>query len=164
MNYATVTSIIELLPILPQTNTVDGYTATAALLSNHISRADAYINGFIARRYDISAFTGIPPLLQNISEDITSYYIMRSEFTADNQNDNTWIDKFKDALDILKEVKDGNIDLFYNDGSLIPEREKDSNTSFVESNTENYQSFFDEDKSLNWKVDSNKLDELKERR
>jgi hypothetical protein len=167
MSYATATTVISLLPILPQTSTSSGYTATTSLVTSHISRADNIINGKIVKRYDISGFdtTGsVPPILISLSEDITSYFTMRSYFSSDNQNENEWVDKFLLAKETLDMLREGDMDLFDTAGSLIPERETDLGDGLVVSSTEEYQSFFDEDEPINWKVDDDKLTSIRDAR
>lgn len=159
MSYSTATSILIILPGLPQTTTSSGYTATAALIGSHITRADNIINGKIARRYDVGGFvSSAPPLLQTVSEDIASYFSYRSLYSSDNQNFNEWTDKFKDAMTILDEILNGDLDLVDSSGNLISERESTTTNGEVDSNTIDTQSFFDVDEPTEWAFDSDMLD------
>lgn len=161
MAYSTATSILLVLPGFPQTSSSDGYSLTVSLLDRHITRSDSLINGKIAERYDVSNFTSsVPPLLRLLSEDITSYYSMRSEFSGDNQNKNEWIDKYELALDELNEIRDGKISLVDTAGSLISEREADSTTGRVDSSTEDYSPAFDVDDFLDQKFDADRLSDI----
>lgn len=164
--YATSTSILVILPGMPQTSTVSGYTSTVAIIDSHISRADSYINAKISNRYDVSGFDtvgSVPPLLKMLSEDIASYYTYRSQFSADNQNVNEWTEKFKDAIEVLNQIRDGDMDLVNTTGSLITEL-TDTENDMVTSSTEDYQSYFDEDSPLDWKVDDDKLESINDAR
>lgn len=161
MAYSTATSILVVLPGFPQTTTSEGYSETTVLLDKHISRADSLINGKIAERYDVSNFTSdVPPLVRLLSEDITSYYAMRSQFSGDNQNRNEWIDKYEMALDELNEIRDGKASLVNTAGSLISERETSSSDGRVDSNTEDWTPAFDVDDTLDQKFDSDRLDDI----
>ena len=164
MSYSTNTTILSYFPQLPQTTTSAGYTQTVAIINSHITRADTLIKGKIASRYDIAGFTAsVPPLLRTISEDIASYFSFRSWFSQDNQNVNEWTDKFKEAESMLDMIRKGDMDLFNTAGALIAERAS-SNISLVDSNNLDYQPYFDEDGPLEWKVDSEKLDDINEKR
>jgi len=165
MAYSTGTTILILLPGLPQTTTTSpAYTNTTALISQHIDRADNIINSKIATRYDVSSFTtSVPPLLKTISEDITSFFTYRSEFSSDNQNFSEWTDKFKEAMALLDELRKGDLDLVDSGGNIIDEVTT-SSVDRIESTTQNYQPFFDEDDSINWKVDGDKITDIEDNR
>lgn len=162
MAYSTDTSILAILPGLPQTTTAARYTNTVSLIGNHISRADNLINSKIAKRYDVP-FTTTPPIIKTLSEDITSYFTYRSVFSGDNQNDNQWTDKFKDAVEILDQIRDGKMDLIDTSGSLVPERSTTAST-IVDSNTRQYAPFFNVDTSTSWEHDPDLLDEVEDDR
>lgn len=165
MSYSTLSSILLLFPNLPQTTTTSGYSVTAAVITPHITRADNVINGKISGRYDVKNFaTSVPPLLQTISEDIASYFSFRSFFSNDNQNFSEWTDKFKDAIDLLNEIRDGEIDLVDSSGNVISELEATSSNGMVDSNTMDTQSFFDIDEPTEWKFDDDALSSVEDKR
>lgn len=166
MAYSTNTSILLLLPGLQQTTTEAGYTETSALIASHVARADTVINAKIAKRYDVSGFntTGsVPPMLKTISEDMASYYSYRSLYSSDNQNFNEWTDKFKEAMELLDEIRDGDIDLVNTTGSVIQERTSATLDKII-ANNENHQTFFDIDDPLDWDFDEDRKDEVKDAR
>ena len=165
MSYSTVSSILTLFPNLPQTTTANGYSVTAAVILPHISRADNVINGKISGRYDVKNFTvSVPPLLKTISEDITSYFSFRSFYSSDSQNVNEWTDRFKEAVEILNEIRDGDVDLVDSIGDVIGEREATSTDGMVDSNTIDTQSFFDVDDPTSWKFDDDMISTVEGRR
>jgi phage gp36-like protein len=159
MAYCTAANIISQIPLLPQTTTAAGYTATAAIIASHISRADALIDGKCAARYTVP-FTTTPALVQSISEDITSYYTFRSLFSRDNQNINSWVDRYKEAIKMLDEIRDGNLDLV-GAVELTPEKEIEER---ITSTTENYYPFFDVDSDLSWAFNADELDDVGDNR
>lgn len=164
MAYSTSTTITLLLPGLPQTTSAAGHSTTIAIIEQHITRADNIINGMIAQRYNVSGFTtSVPPLLKTISEDITSYFSYRSFFSGDNQNFNEWTDEYKAAMESLKKIREGDLDLVNSTGSLLPEVES-SSVDRIESTTQDYQPFFDEDGVTDWAVDDDKLTNIKDNR
>ena len=164
MAYSTSTTITLLLPGLPQTTSAAGHSTTIAIIEQHIARADNVINGKIATRYQVSNFTSsVPPLLKTISEDITSFYTYRSLFSSDNQNLSEWTDKFEEAMKMLKELHDGDMDLVDENNNIIDEITT-SAIDRIESTTQDYQPFFDEDEPVDWKTDDDKLTNIKDNR
>lgn len=162
--YATNTTVVLNYPGFPQTTTSAGWTATLSIIDGNISRADNLINAKLAQRYDVSSFaTSVPPLVKSLSEDISTYYTLRAEFSGDNKNVNEWAEKFKDSIDILNEIRDGTIDLVDSSGNVVDERST-SVESMISSNTKDYAPTFGEDGDLNQSVDSTKLDDLEDAR
>jgi len=161
----TYTSILTLLPGLPQTSTDAKFTETTELINSHRTRADNIINSVIAKRYDITQFTttAIPPILQTVAEDIVAYMTFISLYSADNQNANEWVEKFEKAMEILGKIRDGKMDLVNSNGNLISERES-ATSEWVASTSEEYTPFFNVDSATSWKFDSDKLDEISDDR
>lgn len=166
MSYSTNTTIVLLLPGMPQTSSSKNYSATVAVIDQHIARADNIVNGKIVARYDISSFDtagSVPPILRTLSEDITSAYSYRSFYSADNQNNSDYLDKFNEAMETLNEIRDGDLFLFDTSGSLIEERVSTTDDgALVTSNTEDYTSTFDEGPVLGWLVDPDKIDAIED--
>ena len=164
MAYATAATILTLIPGLPQTTTSAGYTTTSARITSHITRADNMINGKISNRYEVSAFSSVvPPLLISLSEDITTYFVLRSIYSSDNQNVTQWLEKFELATDMLDLIRDGKMDLVNTAGSLIGIRSTTA-MSLVDSNTQDYAPTFGEDKVLDWIADTEKLNDISDDR
>ena len=168
MGYATYTSILANNADLPQTTTTGGYTATVAIINNHIARADAFINAKLARRYSVP-FTTTPPLILMIAEDITSYYTYRSLYAQDNQNTSTRLSEYAGpegtitAFALLEQIRLGEMDLVDTAGSLISETASEQDDA-VEMTNEEYVPIFDVDDTLNQEVDSNRLTDIAARR
>ncbi|GAF78649.1 unnamed protein product [marine sediment metagenome] len=158
---ATTTNIIPNLPGLPQTDTSSGYTATVALVDRHLTRAENLVNGTIGVRYEVPFSQGAcPPMLTTIVEDIVSYYTLRSFFSKDNQNENDYTDEFKDAVEQLKAIRDGDVSLVSTTGSLTPERPVTEDLD-LSSNVTDKQSFFDKDEPTSWHFDEDLLDDIR---
>ncbi|MHA1866627.1 MAG: phage protein Gp36 family protein [Candidatus Heimdallarchaeaceae archaeon] len=163
MAYSTYTSILNILPGLPQTSTQAGYSETVLVIQSHITRADSIIDSKCARRYAVP-FSSTPPLIQTISEDITAYFSYRSFFTQDNQNLSDYFEELKqNALDLLDQIQQGKLDLVDNSGNLIEEKSSED-LDLVDSNTREYQPFFDIDTTTSWNFDSSRLDEVDDAR
>lgn len=157
----TATSMLPLMPILPQTDTSVGYSDTVSKLDSHITRAESFVNTHIVRRYDISGFSasGHPPVLKTLTEDITAYYYLRPQFTGDNQNNNEWVEAYLKAEEMLKDLKDGNCDLIDEDNGIIEER-TDANEDRIEGNNEDYHPTFDQGEVLSQYVDPDKISDI----
>jgi len=156
MYLETVTSILPLLPTLPQTSSSEGYTSTISLLGSHVTRAESLINSKIANRYNLSGytFTNAPPILKTLTEDIAGYYILRSYYSADSQNISEWVLKFEEAVQLLDQLGTGQMNLTDSTGSLIV---ASTTLGDIESNTETFDPTFSENSPLTWGVDTSKF-------
>jgi phage gp36-like protein len=164
MAYSSLSSILLVLPGLPQTSTSAGYSTTAAVVGRHITRADALIDSKIARRYSVP-ISPTPPLIGSLSEDITAYYSYRSFYTQDNSNRNEYFEELRaNALSTLDEIRDGKLDLVNTSGSLISERSTEATSGVLDSTNKDYQPFFDVDDELNWKFDADLIDAVGDKR
>jgi len=163
MAYSSLTAIQTVLPGLPQTTTASGYSETSLVVGRHITRADSLINGKISKRYSVP-IDPTPPLLANLSEDITAYYTYRSFYSQDNLNRLEYFeDLLKLAMDTLEQIREGDIDLVDTAGSLIEEiTEKEG--GIVDSNMKDYQPLFDIDDSFDWDFDSELKSEVEDAR
>lgn len=154
-NYATTTSISQLLPYALKTNTTTGDTVGTSNFSKHIDRAEGLVNGYIAGRYSLP-FTTVPPILITITEDISCYYFIRSTYVQDGQRKNEYADAFKDAIGQLESIRDGKTPLALTNGSLIPQ----ITTSKYLSSTKGYSPTFNEDDPEDWDIDADKLTDI----
>jgi len=159
MAYSSITSILSIVPMLPQTTTDAGYSITVATINRHITRADAKINSIISKQYAVP-LSPTPPLIASIAEDIATYYTCRSFFTQDNYNKlDSMFEFMTDALKDLGQIALGNINLVDTSGSQIP-KVGDVGESFVDSTTIDAQSFFDIDSEYNWKFNDDLVDNI----
>lgn len=167
MSYASATSIITNNQDLPQTTTEAGYAATMAIIDAHISRVDALINAKIARRYSVPV-SPTPPLIANIAEDITSFYTYRTLYAKDNQNTANRLEDYltpeaQSAFALLDDIRKGSLDLVDTAGSLIAESGAVVDDYIIGLN-EDYHTTFDMDGPLDWKIDSDRLDSIRDGR
>ena len=160
--YATTSSLLLLLPGLPQTTTAAGYTSCVALMGSQITRAEALIDAKIGGRYTLP-LSPIPPVIRAIAEDISGYYIYRSYSIQDNQNRANYEalrDIYQDAIKQLDEIGSGALDLMDTSGSAVAETIEHG----ADSNTIDYQPFFDVDDPTDWAFDSENLDDVADKR
>lgn len=146
-NYATTTSISELIPNFLSQNTTTADKVGTALFSRHIDRAESIVNTYIVARFDLP-LSPVPPVLRTLTEDIACYFAVRSAYTQDGQNKNQYFTEYKEALKILEKLQKGEINLSNTDGSDVP-----SISTRYSSSTEGYTPIFGIDNPENWKVD-----------
>jgi phage gp36-like protein len=162
--YVTSTNILDIVPMLPQTTTASGYSNTSMVVDRHITRAESYVNGKLSQRYDVPfTSTAIPPLVKTITEDIATFYVFRSLFTQDNQNYNEYLESYKTADELLKEIQSGDIDVILSTGETAPEKSGSDNED-ISSNVTGKSAFFNVDNSLDWKFDDELLDDIRDKR
>ena len=161
--YSTYTSILTIVPGMPQTASSSGYSACTAVISKHLNRASALVDGKLSKRYSVPV-TDSCPIIDLIADDIASYYTYRSYYRQDNHNR---MEDMKEtcemALATLEQIRNGEIDLVDSSGNVIAERSTGAH-SLVDSNTKDYQPFFDVDKETDWHFDDDLLDSILDKR
>lgn len=163
--YATTSSISELLPSFLAGNTTTSDTAGVALFSRHIDRAEGVVKSYCGARYDLSGLrvgtttTNVPPLLRTLSEDIASYFAMRGSYVQDGNQKQAYLDEYKLAMDTLNLIRRGELKLADTSGAELAGR-----SGRYVSSTQNYSPVFDLDEPESWSVDKDKLDDMESAR
>lgn len=153
-DYATTTSIANLAPGYLEADTTSVDDVASARFSAHITRAESIVNASIGRRYALpfivgTSTTNVPPIIRTITEDIATYYALRGSFSQDGKVRNPYLDDYKAAMTMLKEIADGTMPLTYTNGSEVP---ADSSNLFV-STTRNFRPIFGLDDATEWRRD-----------
>lgn len=157
MGYYVVTDDIRTLMI-----GIEFDQLTSDLSVKCINQAEAEINKYLSKRYDISSFinttTSVPPIVRSLTEKLSVGYMYRYMARTTKDEMDRANEYIKDSLENLQNLSVGNLDLLNTAGSAITE--KATSSYRIQSNTDGYHSTFDEDDPLKWKVDSNKLDDI----
>lgn len=160
-NYATTTSLaIRMI-------NVSFDTATTALATEMINDAEAEINKWLSRRYDIgSAYfqttTSIPPVVRMLCMRLSEGYMWKAMSRGGKESLERGDGMIKPVMDNLKAIAEYEAELLDTAGSLIVDM---SNTSCrVLSNTKDYSNTFNEDPALNWNISGTKLDDIADER
>lgn len=157
--YFSTTSISIVLPGFLKSNTTTSDAEGTSIFSRQIENAEGKVNSAIANRYDISAFTAIPPLLRKLTEDIAIYsVVMKTGYRANNRNQ--YMDDFKMANETLKSLMSGEMNLCYTDGSAVPTK----SSSRILSNTKNYPHIFNLDEPEDWAPGSDRDNDIADTR
>lgn len=128
-----------------------------------IEDAENEVDKYLSRRYDIASATfqtttSIPPIVRSMSTRLAEAYMWKSMSRGSKESLSRGKDLEKSVLDNLKLIADYKADLLLTDGSLVVDM---SNTSArVLSNTRSYSTTFNEDDSLSWQVDEDKLTDI----
>lgn len=160
-NYATTTSISLLMPGYLSGNTTTSDSEGTAIWDKHVTRAEGVVNGYVANRYDLSSLiigtttTNVPPLLRTLTEDIASWFAARGAYAQDGGKRQEYLDDYKLAMEMLKEISDGKRKLAFTDGSLMP-----INTGRYMSSTEEYAHIINLDPPDNWEVSQTQKDDI----
>ncbi len=156
-NYATTSSLSQLLPnaLAGQTTTSD--TEGTATFSKHIDRAEADINAVLAEKYSLP-FTSVPPSLRSWTEDLSCYYFLRAAVSQDARAGDGSAAKFQPAYDRLIKAQENGFKgvLALTDGTYMPRK---TNTMFL-STTKDFSPTFGLDNPEKWDVDKDLTDEL----
>jgi hypothetical protein len=136
-------------------------TLTTALSSKLITHSENEINKYLSKRYDVSLWntsTSIPPLVTSLCETLTEGYMYQRMSRGGKEAMSRGDILIKQAIENLTLLANYKMDLLTPTGSVLGDM---SNTAYkVLSNTSDYSSTFGEDDELNWKVDSNKLQDI----
>lgn len=138
-------------------------TATSALASEMISDAEAEVNKYISRRYDIAesyfqTTTSIPPLVRSLATTLAEGFMWGRMSRGSKESLQRGKELVDHAIDNLTLIAEFEADLTLTNGSLVP----DNTESYkrILSNTEDYANTFNEDDSLLWQVDPDKLEDI----
>lgn len=147
-DYATTTSISNLLPNYLKGNTTSSDTAGVAVFDAHVTRAEALVNSQLGTRYSLP-FTTVPPICRTLTEDIACYYAMRGAFNQDGRTKNPYLDEYKTAMDMLAALGKGEAALVLTDGSQVPAMSADR----FKSSTKDFVPVFGLDSASSWRRD-----------
>lgn len=140
-------------------------TDTTTLASKLIDHAEAEINKYISKRYDLTSSyfqtsTSIPPLVKQWADSLAEGYLWGrlSRGGAGKESLKRSQELIKEVKENLQALIDFKISLVDSTGALIPDS---SNTAQrVLCNTSDYSTTFNEDDELLQAVDSDKLDDI----
>lgn len=157
-DYATTTSIADLLPNFLKGNTSSSDSAGVAIFGKHIQRAEALVNSVVGQRYALPFIVGtmttnVPPILRSLTEDIACYYVMRGTLNQDGKNMNPYLSEFKFAIETLNKIGAGDIVLVDTTGSQVTPL---SSSRFL-SSSKTYTPVFGLDSSTAWRRDPDEV-------
>jgi len=123
-----------------------------ALLAKAIIKADAEIRAAFSSDLlaALDALETVPAIIKSLAEDIAAYYVMRGLYSGKMPSTNEWIDRYKEAKEILKQIAEGKKQI---EGITV-------NVGAVQSSTKDYKRTFNESDETNWKTDPDKLEDL----
>jgi len=128
-------------------------------LAHYAGRAEAEMNAKLALRYSLP-FANDIPILTALATDIALYYTLsRKPLVGSQAKADPWLDRYKEARDILDKLADGTSLLM--DSSLQVLGQRTDVMQFY-SNTKGYLPTFDERDPEAWVQDEDKIDDLEE--
>lgn len=138
-------------------------TATSALASEMINDAEAEVNKYLSRRYDIGTAqfqttTSIPPIVKSLSTTLAEGFMWGRMSRGSKESLTRGKELIKMVTDNLALIANFGADLLDSNGAVIPD--SSSGINRVLFNTEQYANTFNEDDSLSWRVDSDKLSDI----
>ena len=124
----------------------------SALLAKAIIKADAEIRAAFSSDLlaALDALGTVPAIIKSLSEDISSYYVMRGLYSGNTPSINAWIEKYKEAKDTLEKIAEGTLQI---EGIILK-------VGTVQSSTKDYKRTFDERDETSWETDPDKLEDL----
>jgi phage gp36-like protein len=158
-DYATTSSLSELIPNFLRQNTTTSDTAGTSMFARHVLRAESVVNAYVSKLYALpfivgTTTTNVPPVLRTLSEDIACYYALRSAFTQDGQSKNPYYEAYKGAMDTLESIAEGETILVNTSGSFIATQ----STNRYLSSTEGQTPIFGLDEPTEWGRSQEEID------
>jgi phage gp36-like protein len=135
---------------------VASYTFDDTAIAAFIAKADALIDSYLANVYTVP-FATTPTLINSLSVDLTCYYLLRTTYTNDRveEKDSWVIEWYTKAIETLKKLANGELSL----GSSYIKA-----TDLITSSDENYTSTFDIDDVEEWKMSTQRLEDISDAR
>jgi hypothetical protein len=152
--YATVTSLI--------THMVGAsFTTTSTLASDCIERAEATIDSYLARRYDLTesyfqTTTATPPLVNQWAIELGAGYLWGELARGGSGKESTKRSEtlIERVTKELEKLRNKQLELVAQDGSLISD--KSTGVGSIRCNTTDYPNTFNEGRETRWKVSTEK--------
>lgn len=158
-SYTTVSLMLMTYPAITSRTNV-----SSAELDRFAQLGEGIINAHLAARYTLPfSFGYVPQPLETIATSLGSYFFLsRRVFTQEKRNESSWVTAlYKESMDLLKMIKDGELALTGPDGSIINSRTDIHETW---SNTMDYHPTMTEDYEELMVVDADKIDDLRAER
>lgn len=158
---ATFCDVTSVAAMLPDTEL---NTATSSLIGECITNAEDEIRRALAVRYDISSdyfqtSTATPPGLRKICKWLSIGYTYEA-LSRGGKNAFDRADRYiKKAMDEIKSIQEYKSSLVDTAGSVIP---GGTNNLPMFSNTEDYHDTFDEGREIRWRIDRDKLQDIRD--
>lgn len=161
-DYISTTNVLTMMPQLPATG--EGSTATGALISQTVLRAEAIVRSYIANRYSLP-FAVVPIQVREESLALAVYYTYKYQYAQDNMNTNAFVERDDGASNNvfknLENIRDGKQWLTLTNGSALAYK---AGIRGVRGTHKDYQPVFDMDSITSSCVDEDLLDDIADNR
>lgn len=149
--YATVDKVYDIVPKLRGIPDL-----SSAQIVTFGEAAEATMNAALVKMYSLP-FSDTIPLLTTIANDLTCYRLLTQRvFTGEQLKDSPWPGRFREAMDLLMKVSNGEWPLVNSAGTMIAAR---TDVADLKSNTSDYNpKFFDSGSDLDQIPDPDKSD------
>ena len=140
-------------------------TITTAAITACCTRAENEVGKYISTRYSFNSWTttaSTPPIIVSLADDLAIGYFYRDNARGGKDAFVRSNEYLEDARSNLEKILNGKINLLDSSGNLVSELSTGSYS--ILSNTKDYQSTFDEDSPIAWKVDPEKLEDISDTR
>lgn len=138
-------------------------TQTTALAVEMCADAEAEVNKWLSKRYDISSATfqtstSLPPMCRALATRLAEGYMWQALSRGAPESLSRAKALIDRVMENLKDIANYNAALVSTSGGLIVES---SNTAYrVKSTTSNYVPTFDEGNPQQWRVDPNRINDI----
>ena len=138
---------------------------TTSLANKLITHSENEITKYLSKRYDVSLWSSVtstPPMVISLCETLTEGYMYQRMSRGGKEAMARGQELIKQAISNLDKIAKYESDLIDSSGSVVSDF---SNTSYrVLANTDGYTPTFGEDNELEWRVDPDKINDIKSSR
>jgi len=163
-NYVTEADVLQLMPQLPNSSGVAGYTATSDLITLAIRKAESKVDSYCAVKYSLP-FSTVPVQVRDEALDLAVYYTYKYLYSQDNKDTNEFVERENNAKDNifseLEKIRNGTQRLTLTNGSVVAFK---TDALGVRASHADYQPVFDMDKITASQVDPDLLEEISDAR
>lgn len=111
-----VGDIIEAQPLIASASAI-----TSAQIALHAGQAEATIWAKCAKLYAVP-IAPTPPIIETIWTDLTVYGVLvKQAILANTLEESPWPDRYKETMDLLTEIAEGEMPIVTASGTLIPQ-------------------------------------------
>lgn len=142
---------------------LDADSLTTVLVSDCITDAEAEVNKWLSRRYDLTSYqtttATIPPLMVQLTTRLAEAYTWQRSSRGAKESLTRGDNLEKKVLENLKALANNEANLIDSTGAVIADSSENSMFQ-VKCSSLDYKPTFNEGKSTSWVVDEDKLDDI----
>lgn len=125
----------------------------SADVARWINQVEGIIDSHLAARYTLP-FSSTPPMIEAIATDMSVFRVVRATHSNDSPTFTEWAQRWNDAIDMLRAIHAGEIELVDSAQSRIAA----ATTISADSFNRTFKPVFDLRDPISWEIDPDRID------